>query len=242
MFSSEQVWGAVDRLASRNGLSPSRLSIKAGLDPTALNKSKRSGAGGRPRWMSTETIAKILTATRTPPQEFFEMICGPSHKPDGEKPAALPKPGWSGERGHVLLVDPDQLFTKRMATELAAAGYEVEVVPDLRRALDVIEGGALLNMLVTNLALPYGVQGRILAQIARTYRPGLKIIFVADSLPAAREANGDETILPRDLLPGQLGAAVSRMLPDGGKVPAGIPMAQPESQTHRANGSGSASD
>src|SRR5690606_2527800 len=33
--------------------------------PTTFNKSKRSAADGRLRWPSTESIAKILDATRT---------------------------------------------------------------------------------------------------------------------------------------------------------------------------------
>ena len=37
----EQVWEAVDKLANINGLSPSGLAKKAGLDATTFNKSKR---------------------------------------------------------------------------------------------------------------------------------------------------------------------------------------------------------
>ena len=63
MWSHESVWGAIDALAARCGLSPSGLAKKAGLDPTAFNPSKRHGSDGRPRWPSTESIAKVLTAT-----------------------------------------------------------------------------------------------------------------------------------------------------------------------------------
>jgi phage repressor protein C with HTH and peptisase S24 domain len=41
------------------------LARKAGLDPTTFNKSKRNGPDGRPRWPSTESIAKVLQATGT---------------------------------------------------------------------------------------------------------------------------------------------------------------------------------
>ena len=63
MWSHESVWGAIDALAARHGLSPSGLAKKAGLDPTAFNPSKRHGADERPRWPSTESIAKMLAAT-----------------------------------------------------------------------------------------------------------------------------------------------------------------------------------
>jgi phage repressor protein C with HTH and peptisase S24 domain len=57
------VWGAIDALAARHGLSPSGLARKAGLDATAFNPSKRHGNDNRPRWPSTESISKVLTAT-----------------------------------------------------------------------------------------------------------------------------------------------------------------------------------
>jgi phage repressor protein C with HTH and peptisase S24 domain len=63
MWHHESVWGAIDALAARHGLSSSGLAKKAGLDPTAFNPSKRHGSDGRPRWPSTESIAKILAAT-----------------------------------------------------------------------------------------------------------------------------------------------------------------------------------
>ena len=42
------IWKAVDALAERNGLSASGLARRAGLDPTAFNKSKRADA----RWLA----------------------------------------------------------------------------------------------------------------------------------------------------------------------------------------------
>lgn len=63
MWSHESVWDAIDALAARHGLSPSGLARRAGLDPTAFNPSKRHGSDGRPRWPSTESIAKVLAAT-----------------------------------------------------------------------------------------------------------------------------------------------------------------------------------
>lgn len=62
-WSHASVWGAIDALAARHGLSPSGLARKAGLDATAFNPSKRHGNDERPRWPSTESIAKVLAAT-----------------------------------------------------------------------------------------------------------------------------------------------------------------------------------
>jgi phage repressor protein C with HTH and peptisase S24 domain len=70
MWNHESVWGAIDALAARHGLSPSGLARKAGLDATAFNPSKRHGGDGRPRWPSTESIAKILAATGETVESF----------------------------------------------------------------------------------------------------------------------------------------------------------------------------
>lgn len=73
MLAHEEVWAAIDALAVRNGLSPSGLARRSGLDPTTFNKSKRHAADGRPRWPSTESISKILSATNTNVREFFGL-------------------------------------------------------------------------------------------------------------------------------------------------------------------------
>ena len=65
VLSHETVWIAIDSLARRNGLTPSGLARRAGLDPTTFNKSKRFAVDGRPRWPSTESISKILAATNS---------------------------------------------------------------------------------------------------------------------------------------------------------------------------------
>jgi phage repressor protein C with HTH and peptisase S24 domain len=59
------IWAAIDKLANINELSTSGLAVKSGLDATAFNPSKRHDKYGKPRWPSTETIAKILIATNT---------------------------------------------------------------------------------------------------------------------------------------------------------------------------------
>jgi phage repressor protein C with HTH and peptisase S24 domain len=69
-----QVWNAIDRLAARYGYSASGLAKKAGLDPTSFNKSKRITPEGRPRWPSTESIAKVLHATGAGIDEFMSLL------------------------------------------------------------------------------------------------------------------------------------------------------------------------
>ncbi|RFC67129.1 MULTISPECIES: S24 family peptidase [Mesorhizobium] len=74
MLSHERVWAAIDALAARNSLSASGLAKRAGLDATAFNKSKRHSSDGRPRWPSTESLAKIIEATNSSVEEFMSLV------------------------------------------------------------------------------------------------------------------------------------------------------------------------
>ena len=74
MLTHNQIWTAIDRLAARAKLTPSGLAKKAGLDPTTFNKSKRVTPEGRPRWPSTESVAKALQATSTKFDIFVTLI------------------------------------------------------------------------------------------------------------------------------------------------------------------------
>jgi phage repressor protein C with HTH and peptisase S24 domain len=74
LLTHAHIWRAIDALAARQGLTASGLARQAGLDPTSFNKSKRGDAGGKLRWPSTESIAKILAATGVTLQEFVALI------------------------------------------------------------------------------------------------------------------------------------------------------------------------
>ncbi|MBO6900768.1 MAG: helix-turn-helix transcriptional regulator [Rhizobiaceae bacterium] len=74
MLSHDQVWEAIDRLAERHSLSASGLAKRAGLDSTAFNKSKRRSSDGRPRWPSTESLAKIMQATGESLDDFMALL------------------------------------------------------------------------------------------------------------------------------------------------------------------------
>lgn len=76
MLSHDRVWAAIDALADRYSLSASGLAKRAGLDSTAFNKSKRLSSDGRPRWPSTESLAKIIEATNSSLDEFFALVEG----------------------------------------------------------------------------------------------------------------------------------------------------------------------
>ena len=98
-LSHAQLWKAIDSLARHEGLSVSALAKRAGLDATSFNPSKRFGPGEppRPRWPSTESLTRILTATGLSLGEFAAL----AH--DGvERAAAVPLLGMAqaGQDGY----------------------------------------------------------------------------------------------------------------------------------------------
>ena len=82
MLSHGEIWSALDALAERFDMSPSALARLAGLDPTSFNKSKRvtGDAPPRPRWPSTESLAKVLGATGVSFSDFAALASGPPRR------------------------------------------------------------------------------------------------------------------------------------------------------------------
>jgi phage repressor protein C with HTH and peptisase S24 domain len=74
MLTQGKIWTAIDALARRYGLSPSALAKRAGLDATAFNRSKRVTPEGRPRWPTTESLAKVLVATGASIEDFVGLL------------------------------------------------------------------------------------------------------------------------------------------------------------------------
>lgn len=68
------LWCAIDRFARSLNMSCSGLAKKSGLDATTFNKSKRWTIYGKPRWPSTQSLAKILESTGTSLEDFIKFI------------------------------------------------------------------------------------------------------------------------------------------------------------------------
>jgi phage repressor protein C with HTH and peptisase S24 domain len=68
-----EVWNAIDQFAHAHNMTCSGLAKYSGLDPTTFNKSKRFSKYGQPRWPSTGSIAKILSATGCNINDFLKF-------------------------------------------------------------------------------------------------------------------------------------------------------------------------
>ena len=90
----------------------------------------------------------------------------------------------------ILVVEDDNRLRYAMCQELEAAGYDVAQAPDFRGALEVLETGNKVAVLVVDLVLPR-VNGFALARMARMRQHKLKTIYITgdDNIPT-NEAQG----------------------------------------------------
>ena len=100
MFSHKQVWNAIDTIAERYGFSASGLAKKSGLDPTSFNPSKRNGPDGRPRWLTMESIDRVLDASGASVEEFTDLLTGRKGQPPKRKQIPLLGLARAGKGGY----------------------------------------------------------------------------------------------------------------------------------------------
>lgn len=97
--------------------------------------------------------------------------------------------------GETVLVIEDDPGVRVLVTDLLAdLGYKVLVAEDAQGALQIIEGAAVIDLLVSDVGLPGGMNGRQIAEIARQRRPTLRILLMtgyAEAAALARAPTGE---------------------------------------------------
>ncbi|MBW9054425.1 GAF domain-containing protein [Rhizobium mesosinicum] len=78
----------------------------------------------------------------------------------------------------ILLVDDEPLIRMVAAEQLEELGYVVLQAGDAREAIQILETEPGLELLLTDVGLPNGMNGRQLADAARQRRPNLPVLFV----------------------------------------------------------------
>ncbi|MEI5665355.1 PAS domain-containing protein [Bosea sp. CCNWLW174] len=89
---------------------------------------------------------------------------------------ADPAPVAGGET--VLVVDDEPLVRMLCVEQLEELGYAVIEAGDGPSALKILETKQPIDLLVTDVGLPRGMNGRQLADAARMHRPDLEVLFV----------------------------------------------------------------
>jgi len=94
-----------------------------------------------------------------------------------ERPAPAPEPaGGSGQT--VLVIDDEVIVRMLMAELLEEAGYHVIEAHDGPSALKALQQEDRIDVLVTDVGLPGGMNGRQVADAARETRPAIGVLFV----------------------------------------------------------------
>jgi DNA-binding NtrC family response regulator len=78
----------------------------------------------------------------------------------------------------VLLVDDEASIRMLVREVLEQAGYGVVEAEDGPGALRILQSPARIDLLVTDVGLPGGLNGRQLADAGRVVRPGMNVLFI----------------------------------------------------------------
>jgi PAS domain S-box-containing protein len=78
----------------------------------------------------------------------------------------------------VLVVDDEPLVRMVVVDILAELGFQAVEAEDGIRAMDVLGSEAPLSLLITDVGLPNGMNGRQVAEAARQLRPDLPVLFI----------------------------------------------------------------
>ncbi len=93
-------------------------------------------------------------------------------------------------RAAVLLVEDDALVRHHAARLLRELDYDVIESVDGDAALRILDGGARVDLLFSDLMLPGRLKGSQLAALARKRRPGLSVLFTSGYTLQAIVQNG----------------------------------------------------
>jgi CheY-like chemotaxis protein len=91
---------------------------------------------------------------------------------------AEPVPFESSHGETVLVIDDDATVRMLMADLLQDAGYRVLEAADGPAGLKILQSDTRIDLLVTDVGLPGGMNGRQVADAGRVHRPALKVLFI----------------------------------------------------------------
>jgi len=116
----------------------------------------------------------------------------PRHMGDAEAPEAIDAAA-SAEPGHgetVLVIDDEEPIRMLITDVLEEAGYRVLTAPDGPAGLKTLQSDVRIDLLITDVGLPGGFNGRQVADAARATRPDLKVLFITGYAENAVVGNG----------------------------------------------------
>ncbi|MDV2687175.1 response regulator, partial [Alkalihalophilus lindianensis] len=81
--------------------------------------------------------------------------------------------------GETVMIVDDEPTIRMLVTEIIHdLGYQAVEAGEGASALKMLQSDARIDLLITDVGLPGGMNGRQLADAARTHRPDLKVLFI----------------------------------------------------------------
>jgi PAS domain S-box-containing protein len=96
-----------------------------------------------------------------------------------DQPAEAPIATFSGGYECILVVEDDALVRKYVIAQLESLGYATIAAADAVEALRLIEQGAKIDLLFTDVIMPGTMNGRQLAHAILARRPGVKVLYTS---------------------------------------------------------------
>ncbi|RVT90557.1 response regulator [Sphingomonas crocodyli] len=122
----------------------------------------------------------------------------------------------SGAGETVLVVDDETTVRMLIVEILAEAGYRALEADDGPSALKILTSQTRIDLLITDVGLPGGMNGRQVADAARSHRPELKVLFVTGYAENAAVGNGllpaGMEVITKPFVMADLAAKISDMI------------------------------
>jgi PAS domain S-box-containing protein len=109
---------------------------------------------------------------------------------DADASAELAAASRAEQGESVLVVDDEPTVRMLVAEVLEELGYQAIEAADAPAGLRVLQSDARIDLLVTDVGLPGGMNGRQLAEAGRAHRPDMKILFITGYAENAVVGNG----------------------------------------------------
>jgi CheY-like chemotaxis protein len=115
----------------------------------------------------------------------------PRHEGDWQEDVQAPPVSFEPGQGETVLLIEDEPSLRDIVEEiLYDAGYRVLTAQDGPTGLHILHSDAQIDLLITDVGLPGGLNGRQVADLARMRRPALKVLFVTGYADTAAVGNG----------------------------------------------------
>jgi CheY-like chemotaxis protein len=130
---------------------------------------------------------------------------------------ASPAKGEPVLRGHekILVVEDDPRVRRVTVARLNDAGYEVIEAGSGPEALALLDAHPEIRLLFTDIVMPGGMHGNELADLARSIKPDLKVLFTsgyAEPSVAGKEFAATESWLKKPYTAAELAARLRKLL------------------------------